>query len=84
MGMTRGPYQEEFPAGSTVKIVDAEELRQFAKSWKFHHPLQPEQVEFAGEIAEVEEIGFYHGGDELYRLRGLPGYWHEQCLRAAR
>ena len=82
MGATRGVYREEFPAGSTVRIVDAEELRKFAMSWKLHHQLQPEQMEFAGKTAEIEEVNFYHGGDELYKLRGLPVYWHEQCLRA--
>ena len=25
--------------------------------------------------------GFYHGGDELYKLKGMPGVWHEQCLK---
>ena len=75
-------YKEDFAIGSTVKIVDSEELEKFARSWKFHHSLRPEQMRFAGETVEVEEVGFYHGGDVLYTLRGLPGYWHEQCLRA--
>jgi hypothetical protein len=26
------------------------------------------------------EVGFYHGGDVLYTLDGIPGLWHEQCL----
>jgi hypothetical protein len=82
MGKTRGPYKEEFPAGSRVQIVDVESLKEFARGWKLHHPLENSQLGFAGEIAEVEEVSFYHGGDELYRLRGLPGYWHEQCLTA--
>jgi hypothetical protein len=34
----------------------------------------------AGAIAEVEKLGYYHGGDELYWLKGVPGVWHEQCL----
>jgi len=83
MGKTRGLYEEEFPAGSKVQIVDVTLLKEFAISWKFHHPLENSQLEFAGAIAEVEGVSFYHGGDELYRLRGLPGYWHEQCLRAS-
>lgn len=29
------------------------------------------------------EIGYYHGGDELYWLKGVPGVWHERCLKAA-
>jgi hypothetical protein len=40
------------------------------------------QLEYAGRIAEVESVGFYHGGDELYKLQGLPGIWHEVCLEA--
>jgi hypothetical protein len=46
-------------------------------------PLQPEQLAHAGAIAEVEEVGFYHGGDVLYNLKNIPGIWHEQCLSAA-
>ena len=26
-------------------------------------------------------VAFYHGGDPLYKLAGIPGLWHEQCLR---
>ena len=83
MGKTQGPYKEEFSTGSKVEIVDAELLREFARTWKWHHPLENSQLEFAGQTAEVEGVAFYHGGDEIYRLRGLPGYWHEQCLRAS-
>ncbi len=82
MGRTRGAYKEEFPVGSTVRIVGPEELNEFARSWRYHHPLAPEQLEFAGRIAEVEGVAFYHGGDEIYKLRGLKGHWHEQCLTA--
>jgi hypothetical protein len=83
MGRTRGAYKEEFQVGSTVQILSVEELGAFARSWKFHHPLSPEQIQFGGKIAKIKTVGFYQGGDELYELRGLPGYWHEQCLRAA-
>jgi hypothetical protein len=44
--------------------------------------LEPEQLRFADKIAKVKSVGFYHGGDELYELKGVPGMWHEQCLRA--
>jgi hypothetical protein len=83
MGRTQGPYREEFPVGTAVRIVDAEELNAFAKSWRYHHPVTEEQFQFAGKLASVEDVSFYHGGDELYQLRGLPGLWHEGCLRAA-
>jgi hypothetical protein len=78
-----GAYKEEFPVGSSVKIIDTIELEEFARSWKYHHPIQREQMEFAGKTTEVESVAFYHGGDALYKLGGLPGYWHEQCLTAA-
>jgi len=80
MGRTRGFYKEEFPKGSVVKIVSRSFLENFLKTWRLHNKLQPGQLEHAGGIAEVESVGFYYGGDELYRLKGVPGIWHEQCL----
>jgi hypothetical protein len=77
------PYKEEFPVGSIVRIVDVAELREFQRNWKNHHKLVSEQLEYAGRIAVVERVMFYHGGDVLYELNCLPGIWHEQCLRAA-
>jgi hypothetical protein len=82
MGKTKGPYREEFPKGSKVKIADRDFLEHFLNSWKSHHKLEPEQLGFAGQIATVKAVGFYHGGDELYELDGVPGNWHEQCLRS--
>lgn len=38
-------------------------------------------MKFADKIAKVKSVGFYHGGDVLYELKGVPGIWHEQCLR---
>jgi hypothetical protein len=73
-------YNEDYPVGSTVRIVDAARLREFQQTWKYHNKLRPEQLEQAGRVAEVEKVGFYHGGDVLYELRGIPGVWHEQCL----
>ena len=78
-----GAYKEEFPAGSSVQILDTMELEEFARSWKYHHPLQRAQMEFAGKTGQIEGVAFYHGGDALYTIRDLPGFWHEQCLRAA-
>jgi hypothetical protein len=60
-----GVYKEAFPVGCRVRILDAVELGEFARAWKLHHPLQPEQVAFAGKAAEVEKVGFYHGGDVI-------------------
>jgi len=77
------PYKEEFPAGSRVQIVNRLALEQFLQTWKFHNPLKPEQLEFAGKTAKVLNVGFYHGGDPLYVLDGIPGVWHEQCLASS-
>jgi hypothetical protein len=82
MGKTKGPYKEEFPKGTKVKIASRAFLEEFHRTWKFHHKLNSEQLRFADEIANVKAVGFYHGGDELYELDGIPGKWHEFCLRA--
>jgi hypothetical protein len=82
MGKTKGPYKAEFPKGSKVKIADRACLEDFRKSWNFHHKLEPTQLDYANQIAKVKSVGFYHGGDELYELKGVPGIWHEQCLTA--
>jgi hypothetical protein len=82
MGKTKGPYKEEFPKGTQVKIADRAFLEDFGQRWKYHHKLEPEQLGFADKIADVKSVGFYHGGDELYELDGVPGMWHEACLRA--
>jgi hypothetical protein len=73
-------YREEFPVGSLLCIVGLPKLQEFQGNWKFHHPLQPEQLEFAGRVAVVKKLGFYHGGAVLYELNGVPGIWHECCL----
>lgn len=76
-----GEYNADFPKGTLVEIGNRELLDEFKREWKYHHPLQPEQLEFAGKTAEVVSIGYYHGGDVLYWLRDIPGVWHERCLR---
>lgn len=84
MSKNRGPYKSEYPDGSRVRILDREQLERFAKEWKYHNPLQQEQLQFAGQTAVVKTVGFYHGGDELYELNNVPGIWHEQCLTHAK
>ena len=74
------PYKEAFPKGSRVRIASKHCLEDFMASWKYHHRLQPEQVNFADQVATVEGVAFYHGGDPLYTLANIPGFWHEQCL----
>jgi hypothetical protein len=83
MGKSRGPYKEEFPTGTRVQIAGREHLEQFSKEWKYHNPLKKEQLAFASQFAIVKTVSFYHGGDELYELKELPGLWHEQCLHNA-
>ena len=88
MGMKKGPYRADFPAGTTVRIAGEPRLREFLRpAWRFHHPLEPWQLRHAGASAVVESVYYYHGGDELYVLRGIAedgveGIWHEACLEA--
>ncbi len=77
------PYKEAFPAGTRVRIADRAFLEDFKQTWKYHHKLQPEQLPYADRTTVVEKVGFYHGGDPIYTLAGIPGLWLEQCLRPA-
>jgi len=73
MGNRCGPMKADFPPGARVRIVDRPALERFRRDWRYHHPLEPEQLTFAGAPATVNDVGFYHGGDELYSLEGIPG-----------
>jgi len=53
------------------------------ETWRFHHPLTQDQIAYAGLRGRVADVGFYHGGDELYHVEGIPGIWHEVCLQPA-
>ncbi len=77
------PYKEAYLQGTKVRVADRDFLELFMREWKYHHKLQPNQLENADRVATVEGVGFYHGGDPLYKLEAIPGLWHEQCLRAA-
>lgn len=72
----------KYSDGMLVRIASKPALETFRATWTFHHPLQSEQVAFAGREAKVLKSGMYHGGDMLYELEGVPGIWHEQCLEA--
>ena len=71
---------DKYQPGDTVRIASAEALSEFIQTWKLHHPLQSEQLTFAGQTAKVANSSMYHGGDILYELEGVPGYWHQQLL----
>ena len=73
-------YQEKYPVGAAVRIAALGELQAFMRDWKLHHPLQPEQLAFAGTADRVRSVGFYHGGDVIYTMEIAPGTWHEHLL----
>jgi hypothetical protein len=75
-------YHALFEVGAPVRIRPLDALNAFRRSWKFHHPLAAEQLAFADQRATVAAVGYYHGGDVLYTLKGMPGIWHEQCLES--
>jgi hypothetical protein len=81
MGTSKGLYNPEYPEGSKVRIRSREILEEFLKNWAYHNKLQPKQLDYGGRIAEIESVAFYHGGDELYKLKDVPGIWHESCLQ---
>ncbi|HKS81930.1 MAG TPA: hypothetical protein VJR23_10540 [Candidatus Acidoferrales bacterium] len=83
MGKTKGLNVAEFEVGAEVRIADRPFLEEFLEAGQYHHDLEPEQVEFAGRTAKVKAVEFFHGGDEIYTLEGIPGVWHEECLSAA-
>jgi len=76
-----GAYTATFPEGSRVQIADRTFLENFLATWKYHHRLEPAQLDYADRDAVVKGVAFYHGGDQLYTLGGIPGIWHEACLR---
>jgi hypothetical protein len=78
-----GAYNARFPVGTKVQVKDEGLLRQFQDRSKLRHPISAEQIETAGQVDVVTNVGFYHGADVLYKLETLPGIWHEECLKAA-
>jgi hypothetical protein len=83
VGKTKGVNQAEFEVGSQVRVADRAFLEKFMEEGQYHNELEPEQLEHAGSVAKVKNVEFFHGGDEIYTLEGVPGVWHEECLRAA-
>jgi hypothetical protein len=83
MGKTKGLNKVEFEVGTEVRIADRAFLEEFLEAGQYHNELEPEQLEYAGRVAKVKNVSFFHGGDEIYALEGIPGVWHEECLTAA-
>ena len=75
-------YDPNFKEGDRMRIADHAALAVFLRTWRYHHKLQPEQLAFAGTVAEIESTGIYHGGAVIYKVRDLPGMWHEKHLSA--
>jgi hypothetical protein len=82
MGKTKGVNKAEFEVGTEVRIADRKFLEKFMEAGQYHNELESEQLEHAGRVAKVKEVSFFHGGDEIYTLAGVPGVWHEECLTA--
>ncbi len=71
-----------FPVGCAVEVADEAALSDFKTTWKYHHPLEEAQLQYAGLLTTVTAVSFYHGGDVLYQLRHTGPYtWHDACLR---
>jgi hypothetical protein len=83
MGKIKGVNNVEFEVGTEVRIADRAFLEEFLQEGQYHNELEPEQLQYAGRVAKVREVNFFHGGDEIYTLEGIPGVWHEECLTAA-
>lgn len=80
MGSRNGPYNPSFPVGAIVRIADRSVLEKFHADGKRRHRLQSGQIEYAGEVARVEEVDFCYGGERLYSLEGVPGLWDGDLL----
>jgi hypothetical protein len=74
-------YHSAFDAGEYVTIADLDTLRAFQQSWEWHHPLSDDQLAYAGKNDSIKLVSYYHGGTTLYEFVGIPGFWHESCLR---
>jgi len=83
MGSRNGRYEADYPVGTLVRVRDRNYLEGFRERWHLHHPLALEQLDFAGRRTAVKSVDYYHGGYELYKLDGVPGIWHEECLEPA-
>jgi hypothetical protein len=82
VGKTKGLNVAEFEVGAEVRVANRAFLEKFMEEGQYHNELEPEQLAYAGKVAKVKAVDFFHGGDEIYTLEGIPGVWHEECLAA--
>ena len=75
---------ESYPWGTLVRIAPREQLEEFLRTWRLHHPLEPDQLAHAGRIVAVTSVSWYEGGEALYELAGVPGLWHGRLLEPVR
>ena len=85
MTITQQASQKDIHRDAIVQrpLKGAAPLGPWGRNWRFHHPLTEDQLAYADVQGRVADVGFYHGGDELYHLEGIPGIWHEACLERA-
>ena len=80
MTQERAIYIEQFPKGSKVRVRDRAFLETFRQTWRFHDPLQAEQLGFADRDAEVASVGYFDARrqDACYTsdVVGIPSIWH--------
>ena len=73
-----------FAVDTEVRVAPQSTLETFKRpTWRLHHPVLDEQLPYAGSLARVAKVYFYHGGGVLYTLENIPGLWHEACLAPA-
>ena len=72
-----------FLIGDAVRIGDVADLERFQRLSAHPDPLPDSYFKYAGQVAEVIDTGYYPDGDNIYRLKGIPGVWHEGCLSRA-
>jgi len=68
-----------FRKGSGARIAGRAALEGFMATWKYHHKLRAEQLEYADRVTKIVAVGWYYGGD-VYTLEGVPGLWLDECL----
>jgi len=77
-----GSGPRESPQESVAVAGQILSGQSFLEAGQYHNELEEEQLAYAGRAAKVKDVSFFHAGDEIYTLEGIPGVWHEECLTA--